>query len=38
VGAATQDELAYFAARIPGRPMAPSTVADYAPHAALAAA
>ena len=38
VGAATPDELAYFAARIPGRPMAHSTVADYAPHAALAAA
>ncbi|MDB5538054.1 MAG: hypothetical protein JWQ65_2929 [Devosia sp.] len=38
VGTATPDELAYFAARIPGRAMAPSIVADYAPHAALAAA
>ncbi|MET3896715.1 hypothetical protein ABIB57_000639 [Devosia sp. UYZn731] len=38
VGAATQDELSYFAARIPGRATAPSIVADYAPHAALAAA
>jgi hypothetical protein len=38
VGAARPDELAYFAARIPGREMAPSIVADYAPHPVTAAA
>ena len=39
VGAARPDELDYFAARIPDRPMAPSSVAEYSPiDPALAAA
>ena len=39
VGAAKPEELDYFGARIPHRPMVPSTVADYAPaDPALAAA
>ncbi|HTM79224.1 MAG TPA: hypothetical protein VL133_16540 [Devosia sp.] len=36
VGAAKPEELAYFAARIPGRPISPSTIADYAPILAAA--
>jgi len=38
VGAAKPDELAYFGARIPGRQLAPSIVADYAPQPAMAPA
>ncbi|HTN62685.1 MAG TPA: hypothetical protein VL147_14245 [Devosia sp.] len=35
-GAASPDESAYFAARIPGRPASPSRVAEYAPVRAAA--
>jgi hypothetical protein len=38
VGAAKPDELAYLGARIPGRAMSPSSVADYASPPAMAAA